>query len=107
YDVAELDPNIGKDEHDQTKWAVSGKWSPYPQEIAARGVMSFNYTEITPKKVVDDMSTARDQIVLTGYKTHTDVDRSNGETTTWQEPTYEHRMMKGTGNIIEHYDEVS
>ncbi len=107
FDVAELDPKIGKDDHDATQWAVSGKWSPYPQEIEAKGVMSFAYTELTPKKIADDMSTERDQQVLTGFKTHNEVDRRTGKTVSWEEPEYETKRMKGTGNIRTRYDEVS
>ena len=105
YDVAELDPNIGKDDHDATQWAVSGKWTPYPQEVAANGPLAFAYTELTPQKIADDMNTERDQKVLVGYDTKTVTVRS-GKSTTWQEPKYETKKMKGTGNIVEHYDEV-
>ena len=87
--------------------SVSGKWSPYPQEIEAKGVMSFAYTELTPKKIADDMNTERDQKVLTGFKTHNEVDRRTGKTVSWEEPQYETKKMKGTGNIRTRYDEVS
>jgi hypothetical protein len=105
YDVSELDPSIGRDEHDPTAWAVSGKWTPYPQDVSATGPLAFSYTELTPKKIADDMSTERDQKVLTGYE-HKKVTTRAGKTTEWDEPKYETRRMKGTGNITETYDEV-
>ena len=106
FDVAELAPSVQRDEHDATQWALTGKWSPYPQEIGATGNMSFANTELTPAKIAKDMATERKQMVLTGYDTKSETDRRTGKTVTWQEPRYEERTMKGTGNIVTRYDEV-
>jgi hypothetical protein len=105
YDVAELDSSIGRDDHDATAWAASGKWTPYPQEIEGNGPMAFSYTELTPEKIEKDMTTERAQKVLVGYESKTITTRQ-GKTTSWQEPKYETRTMKGTGNITAHYDET-
>lgn len=106
YDVAELDTSIGRDDHDATQWALSGKWTPYPQEIEGNGPMAFSHTELTPEKIRQDMETERDQMVLVGYEQKTITTRQ-GKTTSWQEPKYEARRMKGTGNITATYDETS
>jgi hypothetical protein len=106
FDVAELESNPTRDEHDASQWTLTGKWSPYPQEIAPTNNMSFDYTELTPAKIKADMETERDQIVLTGFKSHSDVNRATGQTMSWQEPQYETRRMKGSGNITSLYDEA-
>lgn len=106
FDVAELSPNVERDEHDASKWALTGKWSPYPQEIGATGNMSFDNTELTPGKIAKDMATERKQMVLVGFDSKSETDRRTGAVVSWQEPRYEERLMKGTGNIVTRYDEV-
>jgi hypothetical protein len=106
FDVAELSPKPEKDEHDPTQWALTGKWSPYPQEIAPTGNMAFSYTELTPDKIAKDMSTSKKEKVLVGFDTKSETDRRTGKSVTWQEPRYEERTMKGTGNIVTRYDEA-
>lgn len=106
FDVAELDNNPEKDEHDPTQWTLTGKWSPYPQELAPTGNMAFSYTELTPDKIAKDMATSKKEKVLVGFDTKSETDRRTGKTVTWQEPRYEERTMKGTGNIVTRYDEA-
>ena len=106
FDVAQLSPNVERDEHDATQWALTGKWSPYPQEIAATGTMAFAYTELSPAGIAKDMASERKQKVLVGYDSKSDTDRRTGKTVTWQEPRYEEKLMKGTGHIVTRYDEV-
>lgn len=106
FDVAELSAKPEKDEHDPTQWTLTGKWSPYPQEIAPTGNMKFSYTELTPEKIAKDMATEKKEWVLTGFEQKSETDRRTGKTVTWQEPRYEERTMKGTGNIVTRYDEV-
>jgi hypothetical protein len=105
FDVAELSPNPERDEHDPTQWTLTGNWSPYPQEIEATRNMAFSYTEITPKKLDDDMTVERKQTVLVGYDHKSEVDRRTGKTVTWDEPRDEKKLMKGSGDITAHYDE--
>jgi hypothetical protein len=113
YDVSELSTKPSIDDHAEAgapiseKYTVTGKWTPYPQDITAMGPMAFAYTELTPKKIADDMSTVRDQKVLAGYDSHTQTNRATGETMSWQTPKYETKRMAGTGNIEETYDEAS
>ena len=40
FDVAEMDPRIGRDDHDANAWAASGQWSPWAQESAPVGTLS-------------------------------------------------------------------
>ena len=107
YDVLESSENPVRDEH-SNEWTLTGVWSPYgvQDSIPATGPMAFSYTELTPKAVEDDMKTVRDQVVLTGTKQESAVNRATSKTETWEVPTYEHKTMAGTGNIIEHYDEI-
>lgn len=106
FDVAELSAKPEKDEHDPTQWALTGKWSPYPQEIAPTGNMAFAYTELTPDKIAKDMATSKKEKILVGFDSKSETDRRTGKSITWQEPRYEERTMKGTGNIITRYDEA-
>ncbi len=108
YDVLQSEAKAERDEHDPTQWTLTGIWSPYgvQDSIPATGPMAFSYTELTPKAIEDDMKTSRDQVVLTGTKQESGTDWRTGKQTTWTVPTYEHRQMKGTGNIVEHYDEI-
>ena len=106
FDVAQLSPSVERDEHDASKWALTGKWSPYPQEIGATGNMAFANTELTPAKIAKDMATERKQMVLVGYDDKSETDRRTGKVVSWKEPRYEEKLMKGTGNIVTRYDEV-
>jgi len=106
YDVAELDPEPTKDEKGEG-FTVTGKWSPYPQEIRASGSMSFAHTEITPQKLDDDMATEQTFKIQKGIKSETVTDRRTGQTTTIQTVEYETVTRKGTGSITSQYDEAS
>lgn len=105
YDVAELG-NPAKDDHGEG-FTVTGKWTPYPQEIGATGNMKFDYTEITPQKLKDDMEKVVDYTRIKGYRTETQKDMRTGETHTFQVAEYEKVHGKGTGDISSHYDEAS
>jgi hypothetical protein len=106
YDVAELSPEPTKDDAGDG-YTVSGKWSPYPQEIGASGSMSFSHTEITPEKLQKDMETEQTFKIQKGVKSETVTDRRTGQTRTIQTVEYETVTRKGTGSITSQYDEAS
>jgi hypothetical protein len=106
YDVAELDAEPAKDDHGDG-FTVTGKWSPYPQEIRASGSMSFSHTELTPEKLQKDMETEQTFKIQKGIKSETVTDRRSGQTQTIQTVEYETVTRKGTGSITSQYDEAS
>ncbi|MBI5495416.1 MAG: hypothetical protein HY904_10360 [Deltaproteobacteria bacterium] len=105
YDVAELG-NPAKDDHGEG-FTITGKWTPYPQEIAPGGNMAFDYTEVTPQKLQDDMEKSTTYTRIKGYKSETQRDMRTGETHTFQVAEYEKVTGKGTGDIMAHYDEAT
>lgn len=105
YDVAELG-EPAKDDHGEG-YAVTGRWSPYPQEIAATGNMAFSYTEITPKKLDDDMKTEQTFNRVKGYRTQSQTDFRTGQKHDFQVAEFEKVTAKGSGDITAHYDEAS
>ncbi len=78
-----------------------GIWSPYPATTPPTENMAFDYTEITPEKLIEDMEdTDVEYNRIVGVET---------ATTSWgqeyKRARYE-RGVGGTGNIMAHYDEV-
>ena len=98
YDVRELktDP-IYDTSHGEGHITAEGKYNPYSQSQPAVDSMTFANTELTPKKIADDMNTAQTFNVLKGYRT---VGAN-------QVAEFEKKTMKGTGRITELYDEAS
>ena len=98
YDVRELktDP-VYDTSHGEGELTVDGKYNPYGQEQRAVDSMAFNYTELTPAKIEQDMTTVQKVKVLDGYKT------VNGN----QEAQFKEVSLKGNGRITELYDEAS
>jgi hypothetical protein len=98
YDVRELKPDPVYDtEHGDPHVTVEGKFNPYSQSQPAVDTMAFGYTELTPKKIADDMNTAQTFNVLKGY------DTVAGR----QVAKFEEVTMRGNGRITELYDEAS
>jgi hypothetical protein len=106
YDVAEVEDRPVEDDKGDG-FTVAGKWSPYPQEIQAVGNMSFEYTEITPQSLQEDMNTETETRVLTGYRNESYTDPRTGASRDVRIAEYETRRLKGNGNISAHYDEAS
>jgi hypothetical protein len=98
YDVRELkaDP-IYDTSHGEGHITAEGKYNPYSQSQPAVDSMTFGNTELTPKKIADDMNTAQTFNVLKGYRTE-----GNN-----QVAEFEKKTMKGNGRITELYDEAS
>ncbi|MEW5848785.1 MAG: hypothetical protein AB2A00_08220 [Myxococcota bacterium] len=105
YDVAELD-DPAKDDHGEG-YTVTGKWTPYPQDVGSTGNLAFSHTEVTPQKLEEDMNTVQTFTRIKGYRTETQRDFRTGEEHTFQVAEYERVTEKGTGNITAHYDEAS
>ncbi|MCK6544762.1 hypothetical protein L6R52_02760 [Myxococcota bacterium] len=104
YDVREVKDPEWSEEHGE--FELPGKWTPYPQEIAARGSMSFAHTEITPEKVKKDMETVQKYTQLAGYtEERVNLPVAGGQPQTVRTPKYRDVEGKGTGNITAHYDE--
>lgn len=99
YDVRELkpDPILDTSHGPEAHVTVEGKYNPYAQSQKAVDTMAFAYTELTPKKIADDMNTAQTFNVHTGYRTEG----------TRQIAEFEQVTMKGNGRITELYDEAS
>ncbi len=98
YDVREVKPDpVFDTEHGEGQVTVEGKYNPYSQSQKAVDSMAFDYTELTPKKIADDMNTAQTFNVLKGYQ-----GQGNGQVATFEKMT-----MKGNGRITELYDEAS
>lgn len=98
YDVRELKPDpIYDTEHGDGAITVEGKYNPYSQSQPAVDSMAFGHTELTPKKIADDMNTTQTFNVLKGY------DRVGSH----QVAKFEQVSMKGNGRITELYDEAS
>ena len=98
YDVRELKPDpIYDTSHGEGHITAEGKYNPYSQSQPAVDSMTFGNTELTPKKIADDMNTAQTFNVLKGY-------RSVGNN---QIAEFETKTMKGNGRITELYDEAS
>lgn len=98
YDVRELKPDpIYDTEHGEGHITVEGKYNPYSQSQKAVDTMAFSFTELTPKKVADDMNTPQTFNILKGYRTEG----------TNQIAEFEQVTMKGNGRITELYDEAS
>jgi hypothetical protein len=98
YDVRELKPDPVYDTtHGEPHVTVEGKFNPYSQSQKAVDSMAFDYTELTPKKVGDDMNTPQTFNVLKGYK----------QVGSHQVAEFERVTMKGNGRITELYDEAS
>ena len=98
YDVRELktDP-IYDTSHGEGHITAEGKYNPYSQSQPAVDSMTFANTELTPKKIADDMNTEQTFNVLKGYRT---VGAN-------QVAEFEKKTMKGNGRITELYDEAS
>ena len=95
YNVNEVDEDDG-----------AGVWSPYPSTTPAVENMTFEYTEITPQGLADDL--ADTQVTynrIVGTETAEQCDASGGN-------CFEYKRAKlvpaqgGTGNVLSHYDEV-
>lgn len=99
YDVRELkpDPIYDTSHGPEGHITVEGKYNPYSQSQKAVDTMAFGYTELTPKKVADDMNTSQTFNVLKGYRTE-----GNNQIAEFEKVT-----MKGNGRITELYDEAS
>lgn len=98
YDVRELKPDpIYDTSHGEGHITAEGKYNPYSQSQQAVDTMAFSYTELTPKKVADDMNTPQTVNVLKGYRT----EGAN------QIAEFEKKTLKGNGRITELYDEAS
>lgn len=98
YDVRELKPDpIYDTTHGDPHVTVEGKYNPYSQSQKAVDTMAFGYTELTPKKIADDMNTTQTFNVLKGYRTE-----GNNQIAEFEKVT-----MKGNGRITELYDEAS
>ncbi len=106
YDVSELSDNPVKDDHGEG-YTITGKWTPYPQDIEAGGSMAFAHTEVTPEKLKKDMEEVTTYTRIKGYKSETQRDMRTGESRTFEVAEYEKVTGKGTGNITSHYDEAS
>lgn len=104
YDVREVKDPEWSEEH--AEFELPGKWTPYPQEISARGSMSFAHTEVTPEKVKKDMETVQKYSQLDGYtEERVNMPVAGGRPQTMRTPKYRQVEGKGTGNIAAHYDE--
>ena len=74
-------------------------WTPYPATTPATANMAFDYTEITPKALQDDMDdTDLDYQRITGTEMVTSIWGQE-----YEQATYE-SAVGGTGNVISHYD---
>ena len=98
YDVRELKPDpIYDTSHGEPELTLDGKYNPYGQAQKAVDSMAFDHTELTPQKIVEDMSTTQTWDVLAGYE------KVNGnDVAKFQKVT-----GKGNGKITELYDEAS
>lgn len=94
YDVNEVDEDDGE-----------GVWSPYPSTTPAVENMTFEYTEITPEVLADDLADA--QVTynrISGSQTAQECDAAGN--------CFEYKRARlvpgqgGTGNVLAHYDEV-
>ncbi|MCA2981661.1 MAG: hypothetical protein INH41_26430 [Myxococcaceae bacterium] len=98
YDVRELKPDPVYDtSHGEPELTVEGRYNPYSQSQKAVDTLAFDYTELMPKKVADDMNTPQTFNVLKGYK-----QVGNNQVAEFEKVT-----MKGNGRITELYDEAS
>ncbi|MDP3504228.1 MAG: hypothetical protein Q8S33_28070 [Myxococcales bacterium] len=98
YDVRELKPDPVYDtSHGEGQITAEGKYNPYSQSQPAVDTMTFGNTELTPKKIADDMNTEQTFNVLKGY-------RSVGNNRVAE---FEPKTMKGNGRISALYDEAS
>ncbi len=76
-------------------------WSPYPATTPARENMTFEYTEITPDKLLADLDAVDEEYqMITGTES---VIHSSGQE--YKQVTYRD-ATGGTGNISAQYDEV-
>ncbi|MFT3841894.1 MAG: hypothetical protein QM723_33190 [Myxococcaceae bacterium] len=98
YDVQEMKPDPVYDtEHGEAEMTLDGKYNPYGQKQKAVDSMAFDYTELTPDKIAQDISTTQTWQEQAGYKT------VGGN----QEATFKPVTGKPSGNITELYDEAS
>ncbi|MCC6337254.1 MAG: hypothetical protein IT380_25075 [Myxococcales bacterium] len=97
YDVRELKPDPVYDtSHGEPEMTVEGKFNPYSQQSKATDSLAFSHTELTPKKIADDMNTPQTLNVLKGYK----GSRQDAVA------EFEKVTIKGNGRITELYDEA-
>lgn len=98
YDVREMknDP-VYDSSHGDPEMTIDGKYNPYAQEQKATDSMAFSHTELTPKKIEEDMNTVQTLNVIDGYK------KVNGEDVA----QFKKVQIKGNGRITELYDEAT
>jgi hypothetical protein len=98
YDVREMKPDPVYDtSHGEPELMLDGKYNPYGQDYKATDSMAFSHTELTPKKIEDDMNTVQTMNVISGYTGTGDA----------QEATFKKVQLKGNGRITELYDEAT
>lgn len=94
-----LEPiDVTESKRDNRSGEVKGIWSDYPSNSEPVENMAFNYTELTPKALEDDMNDTSEYNVMVPKRTL----GPGGQSMT--EITYE-RRSGGTGNVTSHYDE--
>lgn len=94
YDVTEVDDDDGE-----------LVWNPYPSTTPPVENMSFEYTEVTPGAVADDMAdTTTVYNRISGTETAEYCDAA-GNCRNYQRASYE-EQVGGTGDVLANYDEV-
>lgn len=83
-----------------------GVWNPYPSTTPAVENMTFEYTEITPEVLAEDLAaTDIEYNAIVGTEEAEYCDPATGECRQYRRARYE-RRTGGTGHVMSHYDEV-